>query len=381
MLQVPQRAALAGPDPRGWLRDIEIRPRTALFILLFVVPVVLVTLYQALFSTDRYQSTATIIVTEEKPSGQSIDLSLLGLPSSGSTKDSLVVREFVLSKDMLQYLEDELALKEHYSSPDIDFLSRLDPDASLEDFHAYYLKYVTVEFDTEAQILHFAVQAFDRGYANRVLQTILERAEVFVDALNDKITRSQMRFFEGELERAEAKLRASKNALVEFQTKHRIISTESEQQTILATIGTLESELAKKQSELKGKLTFLTVNSPQIVALQTEIEALKRQIDSEKTRLAGGQQEALSMLDAVYRGIQLDLEFNTNSYTSTLNALEQSRIEAARQLKFLVVVSQPTLADTSEFPDRIYIIGTTIIVCLILFGIASLIYSIIIEHR
>src|SRR5690606_19266327 len=296
-------------------------------------------------------------------------------------KDSLVVREFVLSKDMLQYLEDELALKEHYSSPDIDFLSRLDPDASLEDFHAYYLKYVTVEFDTEAQILHFAVQAFDRGYANRVLQTILERAEVFVDALNDKITRSQMRFFEGELERAEAKLRASKNALVEFQTKHRIISTESEQQTILATIGTLESELAKKQSELKGKLTFLTVNSPQIVALQTEIEALKRQIDSEKTRLAGGQQEALSMLDAVYRGIQLDLEFNTNSYTSTLNALEQSRIEAARQLKFLVVVSQPTLADTSEFPDRIYIIGTTIIVCLILFGFASLIYSIIIEHR
>jgi capsular polysaccharide transport system permease protein len=51
-----------------------------------------------------------------------------------------------------------------------------------------------------------------------------------------------------------------------------------------------------------------------------------------------------------------------------------------QRLKYLVIVTTPSLADASLFPDRTYNIGTAAMLLLILYFVVSLIVAIIREH-
>lgn len=354
---------------------------TALFLALFVAPVVVVAAYELVMASDRYESTASMIMTEERPAASSsIDLSLLGLSNSAADKDALVVKAFAGSPDMLRHLDRRLGLRAHYSDPGIDIVSRLSAEASFEELHSFFSSYLTTTYDSEAKILTFAVQAYDPAFAKVILDAVIARAQDFINQLNDQVTGEQLRFFEDELARAEARLREAKKEQVTFQQANSIYSTEGEGQTIMSTIMALEKELAAKSSEIAAKLSFLTADSPQIESLRTQIAALKDQIRQEKQRLSGTQGRSLSEIDSEYRDIQLNLEFVSNNYKSTLGALEQVRMDAARKLKFLVVVTEPYRADESEYPRRAYIIATTAMVSLMLFAILSLVVAIIREH-
>ena len=67
-------------------------------------------------------------------------------------------------------------------------------------------------------------------------------------------------------------------------------------------------------------------------------------------------------------------------YTSNLAQLEQARIEAARRVKFLVVVAAPSIADESQYPSRPYVIITAAIIFLALYFVGALVVSILREH-
>jgi capsular polysaccharide transport system permease protein len=354
--------------------------RTLLFVLIFVLPLAAVAVYEAFLVTDRYHSDSSIIITQEQSQAPSLDLSVLGLPTSSTSKDALVVQEFVLSVDMLKYLDETLRLRAHYSQASIDWLSRLAPDASLEDFHNYMLRYLTVEFDTESQIIRMHVEAFDRDFAQAVLNAVLARSQDFVDRLNARVTADQTQFFEKQLVNSERRLKEVKEELLKFQQENRLLTTESEASLVMANIAALEKQLIDKRAELEVRKRELAETAPAIVNLKSEIASIEEQIRREKDRLSGGAGGSLNELDAQYRAILLNMEFVTNIYKSNLTLLEQARMEAIRRLKFLVVVTQPSLADASEFPDRLFIVGTAAMVLLMLYFILALIVAIVREH-
>ena len=305
-----------------------------------------------------------------------MDLTLLGITGASSDKDALVLKEFIESRGMLAYLDQQKGLKNHFRQDKVDFITRLSSDASLENFHDYFLEFLDVGYDTESKILRFSFQAFDRQFAQDMVNTLLERSQKFVDRLNDEVTKDQLQFFDEQIVSSEKRLREAKDRLVAFQRENKTLTIESEVSTILATITGLEQSLATKQSELDARQQAIEdENAPQLVNLRREIKALGDQIKREKERVAG-----LSELDAEFREIQLNLEFNTNIYKANLNALEQARLEAARRLKFLIVVAEPSLADESEFPNRPYIIATWAMVLLIVYFVTSLIIAIMREH-
>lgn len=354
--------------------------RAFVFVLTFILPLAAVAAYEIFFATDRYHSDSSIIITQEQSQAPTLDLSVLGLPSSSTGKDALVVQEFILSIDMLKYLDGALKLQEHYSQASIDRLSRLAPDASVEDFHDYLLDYLTVEFDTEAQIIRLHVEAFDRDFAQSVLNAVIARSQEFIDKLNARVTADQTQFFEKQLANSEQRLKEVKVELLKFQQENRLLTTESEASVVMANITALEKQLIDKRAELEVRMRELAETAPAIQNLKSEIASIEEQIRLEKDRLSGGASGSLHELDAQYRAILLNLEFVTNIYKSNLVLLEQARMEAIRRLKFLVVVTQPSLADASEFPDRDFIIGTAAMVLLMFYFIFALIVAIIREH-
>jgi capsular polysaccharide transport system permease protein len=357
-----------------------LRSNSILFLGTFVLPLLAFTAYLVFFATDRYESLASATITEEKNATTSLDLSMLGITSSAADKDSLILKEFIESKDMLKFLDDRLRIREHVTQPSIDFYSRLDPDATMEEFHSYYLWMINVEYDPLSKLIRFGVQGFDENFANSLLRLIVERSQQFIDRINEQITREQLRFFDREIAESESRLKRAKEQLVAFQRENLLMTTEGESQTIMATIQTLEQELAQKRADLNARLLVLDRSAPQLQTVQMDITALESQIADAKQRLAGASDTSISELDSQFRDIQLNLEFVTNIYKSNLNALEQARLEAARRLKFLVVVAQPSVPERAEYPRRIYLIATVGVVLLILFFVVSLTMAIIREH-
>lgn len=348
--------------------------------MLVVVPFALICAYELLLATDRYESVASAIITEERAGGTSIDLSFLGVTNAAADRDAYTLKEFVESVDMLKHVDGVLNIREHYSNTNVDFYSRLDAGAAIEDFHEYMLNYITIEFDQEKKILYFAVQAFTAEYAQKLLNAILERSQQFIDQLNEQVNRDQRIFFDKQITQSYARLDKAKQKLLDFQRENKILTVEGDTQTIMSTISGLEQSLAQKRSELNARLKVLSADAPQLTTLQLEIASLATQIASEKERLIGASSSSLSQLGAEFREIQVELEFATEVYKTNLTALEQARVEAARRLKFLIVVANPSQAEKSEYPDRTYIIITAAILLLAAYLVISLIISIMREH-
>ncbi len=356
------------------------RANIVLFLLFFILPLLAVIVYEVRFATDRYHSDASLTITEEHGASPSIDLSVIGLPAPGGSKDALVVLEFILSLDMLQYLDQNVDLRQHYSASNIDWLTRLPASASLEDFHVYMADYLTAAYDADSQLIRIQVQAFNREYANKLVNLILARSQEFIDKLNAKITTEQTQFFEKQLVDSEKRLRELKLQLLNFQREHRLLTTTAEATLVNANIGEIERLLLLKEGELSARSQELNESSPVMQVLRSDIQTLKMQLAKEKERLSGGNSGAVSELDAQFREIEFNLDFVGGIYKSNLTQLEQVRMDAVQRLKYLIIVTQPTIADASLYPDRIYVIGTAAMILLMVFFILSLLVAIIREH-
>lgn len=351
-----------------------------LFLILFIIPVALVAVYEYIYASNRFESTAIVYITEESTQTSPLDLTLLGITNAGSSRDILVLKNFVESHALLKKFDTELGLRKHFSNPAIDELSRLPEDASDEDYYDYYLKRVSAEFDDEAQLLTFSVRTFDAEYSQKLLQFILKESQVFIDRLNANVSESQLNFFNKEVKKSEIALAKEKAKLRKFQKENKFLSTEVATQAIIGTISALEQSLAQKKSELNSRASQLGKNSPTLRRLRSEIAAVEAQIKISNDRLASGKVGSLSELDAQFRDFTLLIEFKTLRYKANLDALAKAQVEAARRLRFLTIVSPPTKADESLFPNRPYIIVTAAMIALMIYFIFSILIAVIREH-
>jgi capsular polysaccharide transport system permease protein len=351
-----------------------------LFFLIFVLPLVIYASYLMFYASDMYESEAGLIITEERGAPQAVDLTLLGLPSQSSDRDALVLETFMLSRDLIVKLNDRLDFRKHYSQPSADWWMRLDPTTSVEGLVNYMRSHITVAYDVDAKILTVSIRSFDRDYSRKLLEQLIAESQTFMDNLNERVANEQTRFFEDKLAESEKRLRAAKEELVEFQRQNRLLTVQAEGDVILQNVSGLEKSLVEKQSLMSTLKQTLSAGAPQLANLQNEIDSIRKQLVAERERLSGNSSAALTELDARSREIELNLEFVTTIYKSNLSQLEQMRYDAAKRQKFLVVVTTPSLADESSYPDRPYQIATAALVLLVAYFVISLMTAVLRER-
>ncbi len=344
-----------------------------------ILPWLAVTLYFALLASERYQSVAKVIV--KQPDGMatmSPEMSLLsGLGMGSQEPDAELVKAYIHSNDMLDYLQETLKLSKHYSAADVDLLSRLERDHTKEEFLEYYLKYSTVEIDPNSSIITIANQGFAPEFSYQITKAIWQRSEWFINEIGHKLAQEQLEFIKGEHDLAVKKLENAKASLLIFQQKHDLLDPESEGAAMQAIAYGLEGELAKKRAEVKALTEVMASNAPQVHIAKNELVALESQVAIERNRLSKHEGENVSIGEILgkYSALKLELELSSQAYSSSLISLEKSRIEAYRQLKYLVVVQKPTLPEGNAFPDVFYNSTLAFVVLLLLYGVVRLLFA------
>ncbi len=347
-----------------------------------ILPFLLCGVYFGLIASDRYVGEAKVIVKQaDNNSTADFGIALLGTAMSSGKQDAQLVRQFILSLDMLHYLDNTLALREHYQSKDADILSRLYEWESQEDFLNYYRQHLAVTYDELSSVLTIRAEAFTPEFAQEIVKTVLQQSEQYINQIGHQLASEQVNFVEKELDRATQHLRKSKQQILEFQEEYQLFSPEQESGAKLTMVNELEAQITRHKAELNNLRSYMNETAADIVALKAKISSLETQLLIERAKLVGDKSNTFSDVTAKHADLLLDLEFATDLYKASLMSLEQARIEAYRKLKYLVVVDSPSLAEEAEFPKRVYNLVSILVVLSLLYGAMKITWATIKEHR
>lgn len=369
-------STLRGPLQQ-WLRRSPLRSLTA-------VACVCTAVYWLGIASDRYVSEARLIIQSTSlHSGASIDLgSLISGSSGGNRTDQLLLREHLRSPDMAEKLDTALHLREHFGSQG-DWFSRMwqGTDASREDFYAYYLRRVQVEYDEFAGVLVVKSQAYEPEKAQQISQMLVQEGERFMNRMAHAIAQDQVTFLEGQVQALNSKVQASRRALLEFQEKKGMISPEAAAQVIAAIVANLQGQMVDLQAQRAAMQAYLVADHPNIVLLNQRIDALEKQIAQEQAKLAAPGGKTLNRTAEAFAQLELQSKFDLDMYKTALTALEQGRLEATRTLKKVSVLQQPNLPQEATEPRRLYTASVWAITILLLAGVAHLLLAIVRDHK
>lgn len=340
-------------------------------------------LYWSVVASDRYVSQANVIVQRtDLASGQPTDLgSLLG-GTGGSRNDELLLRNYLLSMDMLRKLDKQLNLRAHYSDRARDPLSRMwSKDAPDESFLQYYLSRVSVELDEYSGVLVIKAQGFDARTAQAITALLVREGEHAMNEMAHQLAREQVAFVEKQVAQNAERFQQTRQAVVRFQNAHGLVSPQSRAEQLNGVVERLNAQRTELQTRRTALLGYLEPRAAGVVEIDLQIEAIDKQLAQEQARLTSANGKALNSTVEEYQRLEMEAGFANDVYKTALVALEKGRVEATRNLKKVSVVQSPTLPQHALEPRRGYNIIVSVLVTLLVAGVVHLLAAIIRDHK
>lgn len=353
--------------------------RIALFV---VLPTLLGAAYFAFIASARYESVSMFTVDSSDVRSASPMESLIGLAgASTAMRDTLAVRDFVLSREMLIDLDQTEHFIAHYKDARHDFWSRLRSDASFEKAYEHYQKVVVMSIDPSSSVLTLRVRAYSAERAQAFSRRILARSEKMVNELAERARQDQIAFASREVEKAEKRLGQARQELLEVQQRYGEFNPAETAAAAISIRTALEGEVARARAELAALKSYMADDHPQVIAATERVRSLAAQAAGESKRLVNPKgKSSLSTELMDFEKANMEKEFATGAYQTALASLEVARTNAMRQHRYLATIAAPSLADEAQFPRRWLGTLTIFLASLLFFGIGSLLIASIKEH-
>lgn len=335
-------------------------------------------------ASDRYVSEAHVIVQRtDMGSSQTVDFSsLISGSAGGNHADQFLLRDYLLSVDILKKLDAKFDLRSHYSDSRYDLLSRMwDRDEELELFHHYYLNRVSIDFDERAGILVIKAQAYEPQVATAITSMLVEEGERYMNELAHRLADEQVRFLEHQVEQRNREALQARQNVIDFQNSNGLVSPQGTVEGMMATINKLEARLTELKASRGALRGYLSKQAPEVVKTSLEIAAIEKQIEHERSRLAAPAGKTLNIAVDEFQRLQRSAEFAEDVYKTALVALEKGRVEATRIIKKVSILQAPTQPQYPMKPRRLYNLIVFILAAMILAGIIHLLAAIIRDHK
>jgi len=352
--------------------------RTYKYVLMFVA---LMTLYYVLIASDQYVTRAQVYVKSTGGSASVVpQLQFLGA-ATADNKDTAMVVAYIGSQEMLRILEKKIGFSDHYSGEDWDFFSRMSSAPSDETKLKYFRKRLSANLNPDSGIIAIKAVGYSREMSLKMVQEAIAGAEDFINSVGQKLAVEEIAFVEKEMERSHDNLQSVRARLAQFQNDNGILSVEASGAARQAMVNEMENELVRKRTSEKTLASYLNPAAADLVAVRDSINALVAQLEIEREKLASQNGVSANDISATYQALELELQFATDLYQSSLASLERARIESYKKLKHLVVVEVPQLPDEALEPRKLYNIVSLFVALTLAYGIIVMVIATIREHR
>ncbi|RYY78799.1 MAG: capsule biosynthesis protein [Moraxellaceae bacterium] len=354
------------------------------YILIVVLPLIIVLFYLLVFAQSRYVTNSMIVVKQVGEINTQANTGLGALLGVNNTsgEDAQFLKAYIQSRDLVEKLDQQLNLRKAFQGASTDPIFELPKDASKEELVDYFNQRVKVNLNENTWVLEVVTEGFSPDFSLALNKAILKQSELFINEISQRVAKDQLTFAQEQLNEASEDLTRSRESLLAYQNKNQIYDPQAQALAIAQIVNTLESNLAQLRTEERTLLSYLNPDAAQVVALRSQIISVEEQIQNEKAKLTSrGKVEKLNRSAVDFEGLKAQVEFGTDLYRIALASLEKARLEAARKLKNVVVITSPQLAEEALYPRVSYIGFSTFLVLNIFFGAIMLIKAVIREHK
>ena len=305
--------------------------------------------YCFVIGRDRYTSVSEFVIQQAAPL-EGTTASILG----GSATAPQVLTSLVDGQYLQVYLEssdvknrlfpDGKKLERAYRPKFPDIWTGLYTNSSAPEQLDFYRKQLTAAPQPMSGSVILTTSGFTPKQAFDLNIALIKQSRRFVNEVNQSINAEQNKFALKEVNLAELNLKSASRRLELFREKNGNLSVESEQAATSSFISGLESQLVElKVEEAALRRQYRDPNAPEVSYVADQVKELEVQIRQERNRSVSKDGRDLNTLVLEEAGLISDVEFATESLQSARLASDNSRRESQRQLKFVVVLSQPEL--------------------------------------
>jgi len=306
--------------------------------------------YCFVIGRDRYTSVSEFVIQQAAPL-EGTTASILG----GSATAPQVLTSLVDGQYLQVYLEssdvknrlfpDGKKLEKAYRPKFPDLWTGLYTNSSAPEQLDFYRKQLTAAPQPMSGSVILTTSGFTQKQAFELNTALIKQSRRFVNEVNQSINAEQNKFALKEVNLAELNLKSASRRLELFREKNGNLSVESEQAATSSFISGLESQLVElKVEEAALRRQYRDPNAPEVSYVADQVKELEVQIRQERNRSVSKDGRDLNTLVLEEAGLISDVEFATESLQSARLASDTGRRESQRQLKFVVVLSQPELA-------------------------------------
>lgn len=341
-------------------RDLSRRRRRrsallALRLFLFVgLPTFLCGWYFYVIATPLYATRSEFVIQQaQNPAAAASGLGGLfqGSPLATS-QDSITVQGYLQSREAMMRLDAEHGFRKHFSAPGIDPITRLDPDASLEDAYRTYKRNVLISYDPTEGLVKLEVIAADPETSAEFARALIRYAEGQVDQMTGRLRADQMKGARESFDEAEANMLAAQRRLVELQEKSKVLSSDLEVSLITAQIGQLDSMLTQDRLSLQQMESNANPNASRMEPLKRRIATVEAEIAGLRAKLTQGNESGVSLAQVQGDLLIAQAEVQTRQLilSQAITAMEAARSEANRQVRYLSMSVSPVPPDEPTYP-------------------------------
>ena len=366
----------------AFARTVRFLKTNTIFMLTVLIPTALAIIYYGLIASDVYISESRFVVrSPQRQASTGLGALLQGTGFARSQDDTYSVHDFVMSRDALKELDDQLKVRKSFSSKDADVINRfpgLDWDDSFEAFHRYYKKRVTIDYDTVSSISVLNVRAFTADDAKNINDLLLKMGERLVNNLNDRSRQDLIKVAQQEVSIAEEKAKAAAVSLSAFRSNQSGFDPTGQSAAQLQSVGKIREELMSAEAQL-AQLVQLSPNNPQLKVLRSRVESLRASAANEAAKVTGSGNSFASKATGFDR-LTLEKQFADRQLAAAFSSLESAKSEAQRKQLYLERLVQPNLPDMAVEPRRIRSVLMIFALGLIAWGVVSLLVASVKEH-
>ena len=305
--------------------------------------------YCFVIGRDRYTAVSEFVIQQAAPLEGTSASVLAGSAAAPQVLTSLVdgqyLQVYLESSDIKNRLfPDGKKLEQAYRPTLPDLWTGLYANSSAPAQLDFYRKQLSVAPQPMSGSVILTTSGFTPKQAFDLNAALLKQSRRFVNEVNQSINADQNKFARKEVQLAELNLKAASRKLELFREKNGNLSVESEQAATSSFISGLESQLVElKVEEAALRRQYRDPNAPEVSFVADQVKELEVQIRQERERSVSKDGRDLNTLVLEEAGLISDVEFATETLQAARLASDNSRRESQRQLKFVVVLSQPQL--------------------------------------
>jgi capsular polysaccharide transport system permease protein len=361
-------------DIRAIQHDIMLRRRRKLALLMtrlafFVLfPTVIAGYYFYNIATPMYSAKSEFLILQADNAGGGGLGGLLTGTQFATSQDSIAVQSFLQSKDAMLRLDRDVGFKSHFTQPWIDPIQRLGDNPTNEEAYKTYRKNVKIGYDPTEGVIRMEVIAADPKVSTDFSTSLISYAEDRVNNLSQQKRGDQMNDAMMGFENAQEERRKAQEALVQLQQQGAILDPEGVIAGLRAQINNVELQLQEKQLQLAALLDNARPNQAKVDGVSGDIGRLEDLLSTLNDRMvdASKGENSLAQLTVRIQMAQADLATRDMMLQSALQQVEQTRMEANRQVRYLTVSVNPVQSDEASYPRKF---ENTILAFLIFGGI------------